>query len=416
MNVSAIAAQCRTIASASTVKAASSVPEKDPTDKGTATPPDHPDGDNPAKTGLPSQQKPTNADNGTGLPASATPGKPGASGENVPSVAKTIQASGSEPGAEKLAASVKAVGANLREMAKAAGNFTPPPAAAPAPAAAAPAAAPAAAAPAPAAPAAPAKKKDGEKKDGEKKDGEKEAAATDMPSDVQGIFAKIAFEMHATEEGRAVLAANLERRLGQEAATQLLKTAAEAHAQEQAQLEKFAAEQAQSDYLARSLVGSLEKRASAANKNPAWVKSAAEIHAQHLDGLGHWMLKAAYMQGVDDAGATTAEGGAPAALPGSNGTQMPAEEIQMLLQQMVDSGEITVEEAEALFAEITGGGAAAGAEGGAPAAPGAEGAAAPVGGEAPNATPAEKAAAAVQKTLTKLASVAKPAAAPAAQA
>lgn len=394
MNASAIAKQCRQIATAST-KAASTVPEKDPTLAGTPTAPNHPDGDNNAKTGIPAQSKPKNEDKPTDLPG-AHDTKPSGGGENAPAVSKTVTATGSEP--DTKAASVAALGASLRQMASAGHKAASAPAAAPAAdkstdGGAAPAGLPAVAGAD--------KPKDGDKKKDDK-DSKKEAAAADMPADMRGIFSKIASELYATEEGRATLSAHLERKLGAKAASDLLQTAAEQHAFETEQMAKFAAEQEATDHLGRVLLHSLTKRASA-KRDGAWFKMATAVHAEQIDALPHPLLKAAYMQGVDDAGATTsgaAEGEAPAPLPGAEGQELPPEEIQMMLQQMVDSGEITPEEAEALFAEITGGGAAGGGGGAAP-----EGGAAPAEEPLPaDAPPEAKAASAVVRTLTKLAS------------
>jgi len=370
MNVTSVAKSVLSLAQAQQSKAASAVPEKDPTNAGTVTPPAHPDGDDPSKTGLPSQQKPVNKDNGTDIPGNAA-GKPGGAGENAPSPAKTVQA-----GSEKTAGALAGLGASLRHLASADHSKS--------------AAAPAAAAPAPAAAAAPASPKSAAAPAG---------AATDAPAGIDQIYVKIASELAATEEGRALLASHLERRLGQEVARDLLKSAAEAHAVEQEQLVKLAAAQEAHGLFVEVLCHSIEKRAST-KRDDTWKKAAAEAHLARLDAipqLNHPLLKAAYAQGVDDAGAMVGAEGDVGALPGSEGTQINPEEIIALIQQMVESGEITAEEAQQILTEL-------GAQGGAPA--GGEGAPAegPSDEEIAKMPPAEKAAALATRAITKYAS------------
>ena len=364
MNVNAIAGSVIKLASSHQQKAASSVSERDPSNAGTVTAPSHPDGDNNAKTGLPEQSRPKNNDNCATVVVGENVAKPSGTGENVPTVAKTV-----ELGAEKAATAAKAVGASLRALA--AKSASAPAVAAPAAVLGAPkaAAAPAAVATAP-----------------------KAAASVDAPETLRGdVFSKIASELAATEEGRAVLNAHLERRVGQQMAANLLKSAAEAHQAERAEHEKQAAEAQAAELFSNVLVGSLVKRASS-TRTQEWLKNAFEIHQANLGmypEFAHPLLKAAYAQGVDDAGATAPEGQA-GALPGAEGTQVDPEEILALIQQMVQSGEISEEDAQGILQEL-GAALQGGAEGapveGAPA-EGAE----PTAEELAQMAPAEKAA------------------------
>lgn len=251
---------------------------------------------------------------------------------------------------------------------------------------------------------------------------EKLAANDSVASDISAeALMKLASTIISTEGGMAAVEPILMKAAGIEAARQIMAQATESYthfvsAQEQyeeqikqaAEAESLRQAQAEKD---AEYVQELLKSASEEDKEQ--ITKFASIHGEALGNIEEDFLKAAYVQGAEDAAAMEdagaaappPEGGDPAAagaeagLPGAEG---PAslEQIAQLLEAMVQGGEIDEQTAIGILQELAqaeqGGGdpAAAGgdpaAAGGDPAAEAAAAEAAAEGGGDPAAEAAEK--------------------------
>lgn len=211
-----------------------------------------------------------------------------------------------------------------------------------------------------------------------------DAPAGDAPlSDVSTeTLIKIARCMLSTDEGIRITHHMLEKQAGEQAAREQISAAIAASQEHEAneQIKMAALDDLnfkfQSCYEALGQAGITESDADAIIKQ-------ASYHQEQISALEHPLEKAAYAQGMDDAGLMAAaeesagEEGVPPvdeALP-MGGENLSEEEIVQLLQEMVASGQITEEEIMQAMEGTEGGGAAAEA---APA-PAAEAAPAPQG-------------------------------------
>lgn len=176
-----------------------------------------------------------------------------------------------------------------------------------------------------------------------------------LPTDLneptlQEKLASIALAMLGTSNGQQIVAATLEKEAGIREAQSIIAsmnqdiynaaTAAMA-AQQQAEMQKYAAavQELQHPYM--------QKMASIATD---------EDHARLLDVFETDLEKIAYMQGADDAAAADAAMGAGAApaIEGSEEMPISDEEVLGVIQQLVQSGELSPDDAEGLLQIVSG--------------------------------------------------------------
>lgn len=314
---------------------------EDPRDKGTASIPSHPDGDNAAKTRIPESARPVNnAGVADGVTQYVT--NPGGTGQNQPPApgdqnSKDDAFTSPTTPIEKIARAAS----NLKALRDGASK-------------AAPTQKSAAAAP---------KVK--------QEDIEKTAAGIELSDDAH---IKLASEILADERGRQWAFEFLNERHGEKVASAMIQDAAVL----QQEMEKAAAEDA---YMAKqaaaiqdqnvAYVNEMLKNASAAERE-VFMKCA---HAHHEAISANYSrdIEAQYLYkaGAADAGmaqAMMAEGGDPGmpVLPGA-GEGVEDGQIEQVIAAMVQSGELTPEEATAIMAALAGeGGGAPPVEGGAP--------------------------------------------------
>lgn len=324
---------------------------EDPRDKGTASIPSHPDGDNAAKTRIPEGSKPTNnvgvAD---GVTQHVT--NPGGTGENQPPApadqnSKDDAFTSPTTPIEKIARAASNLKA-LRDGVPTQKSAT---------------AAPKAVAPV----------------KGKPEDVEKTAADIQLSDDAH---IKLASEILNDEGGRQWAFEFLNERHGEKVARAMIQDAAEL----QREMEKAASEEA---YMAKqaaeiqdqnvAYVNEMLKNASAAERE-IFMKC-AHAHHEAISTTYPRDLEAQYLYkaGAADAGmaqAMMAEGGDPGmpVLPGA-GEGVEDGQIEQVIAAMVQAGELTPEEATAIMAALAGEG------GGAP--PVEAGTAMEAGGDAP---------------------------------
>jgi len=316
---------------------------EDPREKGTASIPSHPDGDNPAKTRIPDGARPTNtvgvADGVTGHVTN-----PGGTGENQPPApgdqnAKDDAFTSPTTSLDKIA---KAAG-NLKALrdgstkSATAGNPVKPSSAAPASPAKPPV------------------------------DVEKTAADIQLSDDAH---IKLASEILADESGRQWAFEFLNERHGEKVAHAMIQNAADL----QREMEKAAAEEA---YMAKqaaeiqdqnvAYVNEMLKHASAQEREIFFKCAKAHHEAIGANYARDIQAQYLYKAGAADAGmaqAMMAEGGDPSmpVLPGA-GEAVEGSQIEQVIAALVQSGEITPEEATAIMAALAGGEGAAPAGG-----------------------------------------------------
>lgn len=169
----------------------------------------------------------------------------------------------------------------------------------------------------------------------------KEAAHEfDMPSDltqnddIMRKLASIGAMMIGCEEGAQAVAEVLERRCGEEEANALITSAREQAIKMASAVEAAATQPTEEEIFA--------KKASAC----------AEAHAAWLDYFQTEIEKRAYAQGAVDGeqAAQAMEAGAAPEIPGTEEDGMSDEDVLQVIQEMIQSGEIAPEEAEALLA------------------------------------------------------------------
>jgi hypothetical protein len=159
---------------------------------------------------------------------------------------------------------------------------------------------------------------------------------------------KLASAIFETQEGIDAVLPVLRKKAGQEAAISLLKQASDEYENQVAEavyMEKLAYAAAEQQYQAEAAIEEIVKSASSEEEANMLLKTAAQ-HIQNREQLGSELLKAAYDQSVEDAAemAAAEEAGGEPALEGADG-EPTIEQILMLLEQAVASGEITEEDA-----------------------------------------------------------------------
>lgn len=174
----------------------------------------------------------------------------------------------------------------------------------------------------------------------------KEAAREfDMPSDltqnedIMRKLASIGAMMVGCEEGAQAVAEVLERRCGEEEAASLITAAREQAIKMASAMEEEASyEEPAYDYEAEVFA----KQASVC----------AESHDAWLNYFQTAIEKQAYAQGAVDGeqAAQAMEAGAAPEIPGTEEAGMSDEDVLQVIQEMVQSGEIAPEEAEAILA------------------------------------------------------------------
>jgi hypothetical protein len=174
----------------------------------------------------------------------------------------------------------------------------------------------------------------------------------------QEAMLKLAAAILETEEGIDLVTPYLNRKAGRDATLSMIKEASDAYntALEQAYMQEAyeaqlyqAAEQ--EEFAKRAFVEHVFQNAS--NEEEAYnMIKAAHVHAVNRDAFETEFEKLAYDQGVDDAAAMMAaeEGGAEPSLEGAEAPTL--EQILMLLDAAVQSGEIDEETAAALAEEL----------------------------------------------------------------
>lgn len=155
--------------------------------------------------------------------------------------------------------------------------------------------------------------------------------------DIMRKLASIGAMMIGCDEGAQAVAEVLERRCGEEEAAALISTA-----REQAIKMAAAAEQVEEEV--------------APSKEEVFAKQASAAEASHRAWFEFFQTdfeKQAYAQGAVDgeqAAAAMEAGGAPE-IPGTEEEGMSDDDVMQVIQAMIQSGEISPEEAEALLAE-----------------------------------------------------------------
>jgi len=159
---------------------------------------------------------------------------------------------------------------------------------------------------------------------------------------------KLAAAIFETQEGVDAVLPVLRKKAGQEAAISLLKQASdeyETQLAEHAYMEKLAYAAQMEQHETEMFIAEIVKSASSQEEADMLLKTAAQ-HMSNRDALGDEFLKAAYDQSVEDAAEMVAaeeEGGEPE-LAGADG-EPTVEQILMLLEQAVASGEISEDDA-----------------------------------------------------------------------
>lgn len=216
----------------------------------------------------------------------------------------------------------------------------------------------------------------------EDKDASKTAREADKSADIQftdDFHRKIGSVMLSTEEGREHLSYILRKSMAAEDASNLIKQAS--------QMEKIAREQYEAEQYGIKVAQDIMSRLSPEQRE-TFVK-VANMHASNREEYKTEHEKLAYDQGAADAAAMAEAGGQLPPLPEAGAEPSP-EELLMILDQLVQSGQIPPEVAEMILQEILGGGAPMdpAAAGGAPMDPAA--AAAPMPVEEPIKAASEK--------------------------
>ncbi len=187
-----------------------------------------------------------------------------------------------------------------------------------------------------------------EESEEEKEAADVEATASDFEEDANA-YQKIASLVMNYEEGRSLVNELADRELGKQAAENLIKEAAEMEHIQQA----FEDEQAQ----AAAQVEEMLKGAS--EEDVKDIEKLMVIHSGALESFENDYEKEAYDLGVKQAAAAMdAEGGE---LP-MEGEDVSLDEVAAVIMQMVESGEIDPQLAEAILAELAGADGGAGME------------------------------------------------------
>jgi len=302
---------------------------KDPADKGTVTPPDHPDGDSDKKKNLPPSSENTSHE-GEQLTDKDT--NPSSTGENVPGPvtdgkAKEDAATSPNVSLSKIAQSVSGVMESI--------NALRAPKAAAAPAATTTTQTPS------------------------KSATDANDAVADAMEFTPEFHIKLASLIMETEEGVKFAQEILRKAAGAEMAQKLIASALEQqgialqYAAAYDEQEKIAAEMA---YRQQVEFETLYKSASVEQR--AMMDKLASVHGATLQALPSDFEKYAYMGGADAAAGMMdqeAAGQAPT-VPGGGEEPLSDEDVLALLEQLVASGQISEEEAMAIAEQLQGSG------------------------------------------------------------
>ncbi len=190
------------------------------------------------------------------------------------------------------------------------------------------------------------------------------SAATGPLDLSQDSLVKLARVILSTDEGIAYATAAMSRADGEQAARTMIKearAAADAHTQgEDLVMRAIEDTHTKSAAIYNELCGAINE------EEADEILKTAALHEACLDEYeSDPMLKQAYAEGMEDAAAMegAAAEGAPPEVP-MGGEQLTMDDIKMLLEELVASGQVSAEEVAQALAEIEGGGA--GAEGGLP--------------------------------------------------
>jgi hypothetical protein len=174
-----------------------------------------------------------------------------------------------------------------------------------------------------------------------------EKSAEEVASDFDlepDAYRKIAHLVLGYEEGREMLDSLADKELGKQAAEQLITEAEHLGRHEMAQA------QAQAEHQ-----GQIQKLASTATEDDVKsMQKMANIHAAEIAKLEFDFEKHAYDAGAEAAAAAADEG--DGMIPGNEGEDISIEEIAEIVMAMVESGELDPQLAEAILAELAGGG------------------------------------------------------------
>jgi hypothetical protein len=294
---------------------------KDPAEKGEVTPPNHPDGDSNDKKSLPEQTSTNTSREGQDMTDKDT--KPSGTGKNVPPVeqngnAKEDAATAPDTPLSKIAQTVERIKKLQKsEPVKAASETEP------------------------------------NTEDRNKAAGQSDDVLQGMDLDSIAMHVKLASTLLQTEEGIEAVEAVLRKQAGAQAAAQLIKEAgeqewlwAQAAAQEEELYNQAAEAEAQWEEFTKT----------ASEEEVAQIVKLAKIHEHAQSGFEYDFEKQAYDMGAQDAAAMEeammAEGGEQE-IPEEG--EISEEEILMLLDEAVQSGELDEETAVALAQELMGG-------------------------------------------------------------
>lgn len=177
------------------------------------------------------------------------------------------------------------------------------------------------------------------------KSAEEVASDFDMEPDA---YKKIAHLVLGYEEGREMLNTLADKELGKQAAEQLIAEAEHLGVQE-VEYEKQASEQ-------QAYVQQLAE--SATDEDKRIMQKMASVHQTAYEKFEYDFEKQAYDAGAEQAAmAADSEDGM---IPGNEGEDISIEEIAEIVMAMVESGELDPQLAEAILAELAGGGEAMG--------------------------------------------------------
>ena len=163
--------------------------------------------------------------------------------------------------------------------------------------------------------------------------------------DVMRKLANLGQFMLGTEEGQRAVARELEKERGIKEAAAMIAQAQQQAAQYEMQKRAYAEQMAASEYQQ-----AMEKQAAEQQFMEKYAAYCETTHRTWLDGLRTPLEKMAYMQGAVDgeqAAQAMAAGGEPA-IDGSEG-DLSDDDVIQIIQEMVQSGQIAPEEAEAIL-------------------------------------------------------------------
>lgn len=159
---------------------------------------------------------------------------------------------------------------------------------------------------------------------------------------------KLASQLLATEEGREHARSILADSIGAEAVDTLIKQAAameEAYVKQAAAMEQEFRKQAAFEAHVKEAMAKMDP-----TEREEFIKS-AKFHQSEVAKLEYDFEKQAYPQGAMDAAAMEQAGGELPEIPGE-GSDMTMDEVVMILQQMVESGEIDPALADAILQAV----------------------------------------------------------------